>query len=82
MVSAPEPRWIVRLRPIEGRTVDALLRLPFALDVWEREGGALVVSTDNSTLQQIEQRKLAHVQRICLTADYVRWGRVRDPEDQ
>jgi len=65
-----DPRWVVRLRPMGGRSVDDLLRLPFSLDVWQRETGALVAAVSESTLQELERRRLAHIERIRSTADF------------
>ena len=62
--------WVVRLRPTSGRSVDDLLRLPVALDVWQREPDALVASVAEATLREIERRRLALVERIRPTADY------------
>lgn len=31
-------RWLVRLTPVAGRTVNDLLKVPLSLDVWERVG--------------------------------------------
>jgi hypothetical protein len=65
-----DARWVVRLRPTNGRSVDDLLRLPMALDVWQRETDALVAAISESTLQELERRRLAHIERIRLTSDY------------
>jgi hypothetical protein len=65
-----DARWVVRLRPTNGRSVDDLLRLPMALDVWQRETDALVAAISESTLQELERRRLAHIERIRPTSDY------------
>jgi hypothetical protein len=65
-----DARWVVRLRPTSGRSVDDLLRLPMALDVWQRETDALVAAISESTLQELERRRLAHIERIRPTSDY------------
>ena len=62
--------WVVRLRPPSGRSVDDLLRLPVSLDVWQRERDALVAAVSETTLHELERRRLAHVERIRPTADY------------
>ena len=62
--------WVVRLRPMSGRSVDDLLRLPLALDVWQREEDALVAAVSESTMHELERRRLAHIERIRPTADY------------
>jgi hypothetical protein len=53
-----------------GRSVDDLLRLPMALDVWQRETDALVAAISESTLQELERRRLVHIQRIRPASDY------------
>jgi hypothetical protein len=65
-----DDRWVVRLRPISGRSVDDLLRLPMALDVWQRETDALVAAISESTLQELERRRLVHIERIRPASDY------------
>jgi hypothetical protein len=67
---ASDTRWVVRLRPIGGRSVDDLLRLPVALDVWQREADALVAAVEESTLHELERRGLSHVERIRPAASY------------
>ncbi len=64
--------WIVRLRPTSGHSVDDLLKLPVALDVWQREPDALVAAVAETTLHELERRRLAHVERLRTTADYLR----------
>ena len=41
-----------------------------ALDVWQRETDALVAAISESTLQELERRRLAHIERIRPTSDY------------
>lgn len=65
-----EPRWIVRLTPPAGQTVADLLRLPLALDVWQREAGALVAAVPVTSLRELERRRLAGVERLCTTAEH------------
>jgi hypothetical protein len=72
MAAASDTRWVARLHPPAGGTVDALLRLPYALDVWQREATSLVVAASETTLSEIERRRLARVDRISPTADFVR----------
>jgi hypothetical protein len=62
--------WVVRLRPVSGRSVDDLLRLPVSLDVWQRERDTLIVAVSESTLHELERRRLAHIERIRPAADY------------
>jgi hypothetical protein len=62
--------WVVRLRPASGRSVDDLLKLPYALDIWQRESDALIAAVSEPILQELERRRLAHIERIRPTADY------------
>jgi hypothetical protein len=71
-LAAAETRWVVRLHPPPGRGVDTLLELPFSLDVWQRDEGALVVAASEATLNELERRKLARVDRIATVAEYQR----------
>ena len=71
-MAAAETKWVVRLHPPAGHDVDTLLKLPFSLDVWQRDASALVVAASEATLNELERRKLARVDRICTVADYQR----------
>lgn len=59
-----EERWVARLRPAPGTTVDALLTLPMGWDVWERHGDILVVAASEMQLSEVERRRLAQVERL------------------
>ncbi len=72
--------WIVRLRPTSGRSVDDLLKLPVALDIWQREPDALIVAVTETTLHELERRRLAHVERLRPTADYIRSAVHQEPD--
>jgi hypothetical protein len=72
--------WIVRLRPTSGRSVDDLLKLPVGFDVWQRESGALIVAVTETTLHELERRRLAHVERLQTTADYIRSAVHQEPD--
>ena len=71
-MAAAETKWVVRLHPPAGHDVDTLLKLPFSLDVWQRDANALVVAASEATLNELERRKLARVERISTVADYQR----------
>ena len=71
-MAAAETKWVVRLHPPPGHDVDSLLKLPFSLDVWQRDASALVVAASEATLNELERRKLARVDRISTVADYQR----------
>jgi hypothetical protein len=62
-------RWLVRLTPVVGRTVDDLLKLPLSLDVWEREAGAVVAAASEQTITELERRRVAGVERLRTIAD-------------
>jgi hypothetical protein len=68
-------RWVVRLTPVAGRTVDDLLRVPLSLDVWQRDAGALVAAASEQTIAEIERRRIAEVVRLRTIADVEAEGR-------
>ena len=68
-------RWVVRLTPMAGCTVDDLLRVPLSLDVWERQAGALVAAVSERTIAEIERRRIAEVKRLRTIADVEAEGR-------
>ncbi|HWK64212.1 MAG TPA: hypothetical protein VNS34_04690 [Rhizobiaceae bacterium] len=57
-------RWVVRLTPIAGRTIDDLLKAPLSLDVWERQAGAIVAAASEHTIVELERRRIAGVERL------------------
>ena len=71
-MAAAETKWVVRLYPPAGQDVETLLKLPFSLDVWQRDEGALIVAASEATLNELERRKLARVDRLSTVADYLR----------
>ena len=62
-------RWLVRLTPAAGRTVDDLLKVPLSLDVWEREADAVVAAASEETIAELERRRIAGVERLRTIAD-------------
>ena len=62
-------RWLVRLTPRAGRTVDDLLKVPLSLDVWQREADALVAAASEQTIAELERRRIAGVERLRRIAD-------------
>ena len=62
-------RWVVRLTPCAGRTVDDLLKVPLSLDVWQREADALVAAVSEQTIAELERRRIARVERLRTVAD-------------
>jgi hypothetical protein len=62
-------RWLVRLTPVVGRTVDDLLKVPLSLDVWEREADALVAAASEQTITELERRRIAGVERLRTITD-------------
>ncbi len=65
-------RWLVRLTPVGGRTVDDLLKLPLSLDVWEREADAVVAAASEQTIAELQRRRIAGVERLRTIADLER----------
>ena len=70
-MSDDKVRWVVRLKPIQGRTVQDLLKIPLSLDIWQREENALVAVASDAMLREVERRRLAVVERLCTTAEYL-----------
>ncbi|MGY1670305.1 hypothetical protein [Geodermatophilus sp. SYSU D00710] len=66
-----EETWIARLTPGPGSNVDELLDMPLGLDVWERHADSLVVVAPDSRLGELERRRLARVDRLTTTAQYL-----------
>ena len=62
-------RWLVRLTPVAGCTVDDLLKVPLSLDVWEREADAVVAAASEQTIAELERRCIAGVERLRTIAD-------------
>ena len=62
-------RWVVRLTPMAGYTVDDLLKVPLSLDVWQRDAGALVAAVSEPTIAEIERRRIAEVERLRTIAE-------------
>jgi hypothetical protein len=62
-------RWLVRLTPVVGRTVDDLLKVPLSLDVWERETDAVVAAASEQTITELERRHIAGVERLRTITD-------------
>jgi hypothetical protein len=62
-------RWLVRLTPVVGRTVDDLLKIPLSLDIWEREAEALVAAASEQTIAELERRRIAGVERLRTITD-------------
>ncbi len=75
MAGCATVRWVVRLTPMAGRTVDDLLKVPLSLDVWQRDAGALVASVSEATIAELERRRIAEVERLRTTADLEAEGR-------
>lgn len=67
----PDTRWVARVKPLAGVSVDDLLGLPLGLDVWERHDDGLVVAASRGQLSMLEDRRLAEVEQLS-TVDDVR----------
>jgi hypothetical protein len=64
-------RWVARLTPTASTTLEALIDLPLGLDVWQRGADELVVAATAAQLDELERRRLAHVERLGTAAEYV-----------
>jgi uncharacterized membrane protein YeiH len=69
-MATDQTRWVARLTPAGGGTVRDLLQLPLALDVWQREGEVLIVAAAAATLDEMERRRLATIERLYTTTEY------------
>jgi hypothetical protein len=69
-MSGRQTRWVARLTPPPGGSVDALLALPLGLDVWERHADVLVVAASDTQLAELERRRLARVERLSTVAEF------------
>ncbi|MBM7808257.1 uncharacterized membrane protein YebE (DUF533 family) [Geodermatophilus bullaregiensis] len=74
-----EETWIARLTPAPGTSVADLLAMPLGLDVWERHTDSLVVAAADGDLDELERRRLARVERVTTTAQYLAQERDRPP---
>ena len=75
-----EETWIARVTPGPGNSVADLLDMPFlGLDVWERHTDSLVVAAPDSRLSELERRRLARVDRLSTTAQYLAHRTDRPP---
>ncbi len=72
MAGRATDRWVVRLTPGAGRTVDDLLKVPLSLDVWQREADALVAVASEQTIAELERRRIAGVERLRTIVDVER----------
>lgn len=66
-----EDRWVARLQPAPGVSVDDLIAMPLGLDVWERHGDVLVVAATNMQLSELQRRRLARVERLSTVAEFL-----------
>ena len=70
-MSDQQVRWVARLLPMPGSSVEALLGMPpLGLDVWERHADALVVRASDTSLSELERRRLARVERLYTVAEF------------
>jgi hypothetical protein len=65
-----QTRWVVRLIPMPGSSVETLLNLSLGLDVWERHANMLVVAAYDGQLSELESRRLARVERLSTVAAF------------
>ena len=57
-------RWVVRLTPLAGRTIDDILKVSLSLDIWQRDADALVAAASEQTIAELERRRIAGVERL------------------
>jgi hypothetical protein len=69
-MTADQTRWIARLMPALRGDIEDVLRLPFSLDVWQRQGTMLTVVATEATLAELERRHLAIVTRLRPVSEY------------
>jgi hypothetical protein len=69
-MSDQQTRWVARLTPMPGSSVEALLDMPLGLDVWERHADMLVVAASEAQLSELERRRLAQVERLSTVAEF------------
>jgi hypothetical protein len=81
MAGRASVRWLVRLTPVVGRTVDDLLKVPLSLDVWEREADAVVAAASEQTIAELERRRIAGVERLRAITDLERGASSSDRLD-
>jgi hypothetical protein len=79
-MATDQTRWVARLTPAGGGTVRDLLELPLALDVWQREGEALIGAAAAATLDELKRRRLATVECLCTTVEYEAMHAAGQPE--
>ena len=82
MAGRASVRWLVRLTPVVGRTVDDLLKVPLSLDVWEREADAVVAAASEQTIAELERRRIAGVERLRTITDLERGASSSDRFDR
>ena len=70
MSSDQQTRWVARLTPMPGSSVEALLGMSLGVDVWERHTDTLVVAAGEAQLSEIERRRLARVERLSTVAEF------------
>jgi hypothetical protein len=82
-VTSSVDRWVARLTPAPGTSIESLLVVPLGLDVWERHPDVLVVAASEIQLSELERRRLAKVERLTTVAEFeaqARRGPTREQE--
>ena len=75
-------RWVARVRPVPPLSLDALLRMPLGLDVWERGDDSLIVAAGEAQLAGLERRRVARVERIATLRDWQARALRADGDDE
>jgi hypothetical protein len=70
MSSDQQTRWVARLTPVPGSSVEALLGMSLGVDVWERRADALIVAAGKAQLSELERRRVARVEWLATVAEF------------
>jgi hypothetical protein len=70
MSSDQQTRWVARLTPVPGSSVEALLGMSLGVDVWERHADALIVAAGKAQLSELERRRVARVEWLATVAEF------------
>jgi hypothetical protein len=66
-----ESRWVVRLTPLAGTSLDLVLNSSIGLDVWESRADLIVAAATDLQLLEIKRRRLAEVEKLYSVAEFL-----------
>ena len=69
-MATDKTRWIARLTPAPGRSVNFLLQQRLSMDVCERDEHTLLVIASKSQLGELVRRRLARIDWISTVSEY------------